>query len=102
MERELPLSEIKLPRMTANALLRSGVQTVGQLIALSAKNLREGVAGIGTGSILAIEDALADEGLRLAPDNGSYRYVRSSDRHVRNHNTWLQPVVDLPFSAGND
>ncbi|GAB2714764.1 hypothetical protein ACX801_09030 [Arthrobacter bambusae] len=102
MKRNLPLREIKLPRMTVNALLRSGVQTVGQLIALSAKNLREDVAGIGAGSILAIEGALADEGLRLAPDNGSDRYIRPSDRHVRNHKAWLQPVVELPVPARNE
>lgn len=90
-----PISALSLPARAENALVRNGVRTIGQLLTRSRDGLVTEIIGLGTGSLAAIEDALARENLALATENRSFRYKRPyahpNDRHARNHNTWLTP-----------
>lgn len=104
-ERELgrfrPITELALPSRATNALLRSGVRSVGQLITRSREDLMTEVMGLGEGMLKVIEAALALENLSLAPANiPSSVFVQISpprarsrpktSRHVNNHKAWVR------------
>lgn len=87
------IGELGLTGRTVNALLRHGVNTVGQLTAQSRQELAFGIRGLGERGLSEIEKALKDRGLDLAvgPD---YRYVPPSYRNAINHQQWMKPVND--------
>ncbi|MDJ0457055.1 DNA-directed RNA polymerase subunit alpha C-terminal domain-containing protein [Arthrobacter sp. NQ7] len=105
-ERELnrarPITELALPPRAMNALLRGGVNSVGQLIARSREDLLTGIIGLGEGTLKIIETALAQESLTLAtakipsstftqiPTRRALARAKTS-RHTKNHNTWQAP-----------
>lgn len=102
-----PLSALALPSRITNALLRSGVNCVGQLISRSREDLITEITGLGEGSLKIIEAALALENLALAPtETLSSAFTRTStsravssaknNRHIKNHNTWLTPPTPTP------
>lgn len=88
-----PIGELGLTGRTANALLRHGVYTVGQLIAHSRQELAFGIRGLGERGLSEIEKALKDHGLGLAVGR-DYRYVPPSYRNAINHEQWIKPVND--------
>lgn len=88
-----PIGELGLTGRTANALLRHGVNTVGQLIARSRHELAFEIRGLGEGGLAEIEKALKDRGLGLAAGT-AYRYARPAYRSAINHEQWMRPVND--------
>ena len=60
------------------------------------------VVGLGVGSVIAIQEALALENLNLAEESRFFAharpYCRPKDRHIRNHNAW-QEYVEGPGRA---
>lgn len=110
-ERELsrfrPVTELALPSRATNALLRSGVRSVGQLITRSREDLMTEIIGLGQGTLKAVEAALALENLSLAPSEipssvfartsaGQVRGGPKTNRHIRNHNERVQPGDESP------
>lgn len=102
------LSALALPPRITNALLRSGINSVGQLISRSREDLMAEITGIGEGSLKIIESVLALENLGLAPSETqptaftrtSASRVRSSaknNRHIKNHNTWVTALTAAPY-----
>ena len=67
LTRVRPLSALALTSRITNALLRSGVNSVGQLISRSREDLMAEITGLGEGSLKIIEAAVALENLALAP-----------------------------------
>jgi hypothetical protein len=107
LTRVRPLSALALPSRITNALLRGGVNSVGQLISRSREDLTTEITGLGEGSLTIIEAALALENLALAPtETLSSAFTRTStsralssaknNRHIKNHNTWLTPLTPAP------
>lgn len=93
LEQARPLADLGLPTRALNSLLRHGIVTVGQLIARSSADLIREVHGFGAGSLREIEDALALQGLSLAVETSTFRYMQPLSRNVRNHNAWQRPVT---------
>lgn len=89
-----PIAELGLPLRARNALLRHGVTTIQDLISRSHNELLTEIVGLGVGSLIAIEEALALQNLSLAAERRFFArakpYSRPKDRHIRNHNVWLR------------
>jgi hypothetical protein len=99
LTRVRPITELELPSRATNALLRSGVNSVGQLISRSREDLLTEIIGLGEGTLKIIETTLATENLTLAPtESPSSTFTRTptrraltrakTSRHIKNHNAW--------------
>ncbi|MEQ4518186.1 DNA-directed RNA polymerase subunit alpha C-terminal domain-containing protein [Pseudarthrobacter sp. B907] len=107
LTRVRPLSALALPSRITNALLRSGINSVGQLISRSREDLITEITGLGEKSLKIIETALALENLALAPpETLPSAFTRASTsralssaknhRHIKNHNTWVTSTDASP------
>lgn len=101
LTRVRPLSALGLPSRITNALLRSGINSVGQLISRSREDLITEITGLGERSLKIIEAAVALEDLELAPPEVlSSAFTRTSraknNRHIKNHNTWVTRLAAAP------
>ena len=89
------VNELNLPPRVMNALIRHGVQTIGQLATRTRNEWLTEIVGLGVGSVRAIEEALAREDLSLVAESfvsvRARPYAHPKDRHVRNHQAWLAP-----------
>ncbi|UUL75676.1 hypothetical protein NG819_16060 [Pseudarthrobacter sp. Fe7] len=109
MTRVRPITELKLPSRAENALLRGGINSVGQLISRSREDLMTEIIGLGEGTLKTIETALTQENLTLAtagiPSSAfTQTHIRGAlaraktRRHIKNHNTWISSTVESPHS----
>lgn len=96
-----------LPSRATNALLRGGVNSVGQLIRRSREDLLTEIIGLGEGTLKAIEAALARQNLTLAATEiASSAFTQAptrrplsrakTSRHIKNHNTWASSSDHSP------
>lgn len=109
LTRVRPIRELALPPKATNALLRGGVNSVGQLITRSREDLMTEIIGLGAGSLKAIETALSQENLTLATaeiPSSAFTQIPTrralartkTNRHVKNHKAWVSSTVDGPHS----
>lgn len=102
-----PITELALPSRATNALLRSGVNSVGQLISRSREDLLTEIVGLGEGTLKTIEATLARDGLTLASTEiASSAFTQAptrraltrakTRRHIKNHNAWASSSEHSP------
>lgn len=105
LTRVRPITELALPPRAVNALLRGGVNSIGQLISRSGEDLVTEIIGLGEGTLKTIEAALSRENLTLATaqiPSSTFTQISTrraltrtkTSRHVKNHNAWVNAADD--------
>ena len=107
LSRFRPITKLALPSRATNALFRSGVRSVGQLVARSREELMTEVLGLGEVMLRVIEAAVAEESLSLPPadiPSAAFaqisvcraRRVSKTGRHVNKHKASITPTDEKP------